>query len=655
MAQLKVAGLALNGYCAVIHGVVLDMIPSHATVIKIKNREFDVEDRRNLILAILLTGLVLFGWPYVANYFFPTPQPTAQQIAEQKSKAKASGSASNIDGLGAKAAPKKSLSIAEALQSTARVKIDTPRLSGSINLEGGKVDDILLLDHREALAEDSPKVRLFAPSGTQDAYYASFGWVGKGAVFPDDKTVWTPSASTLSQDSPVTLDWTNAQGQKFAILFSIDANYMINVTQTFTNTNGTIIAPIDQAPNSSIISAEPAQQSAEAVEIAPTGFLIRSNEPAEKGFWNLHVGPMGVFNDVADYDWGYDDVEEAPNGVDFASTGGWLGFTDKYWLGALIPDQKASIKARFSAVNGDYQTIMVRETQDAVAPGASISHESRLFAGAKEVEILDKYTDEYGVPKFDLAIDWGWFRIIEKFFFAILHWFFGVFENFGLAIIGLTLVVRGIMFPIAQKQFASMAQMRALQPKMKKIQEKFKEDKTKQQQEIMKLYKEEKANPLAGCLPILIQIPIFFALYKLLLLSIEMRHQPFFLWIKDLSVPDPLTPVNLFGLLPFTPPAFIAIGILPILLGLSMWGTQRLNPQPMDEMQKQIFGLMPWFLMFVMAPFAAGLQLYWVVSNVLTIAQQKWLYSRHPQLKEQMAKDAADKAAEKAAKKAAES
>lgn len=617
-----------------------------------------MEDRRNLILAVLLTGLVLFGWPYVADYFFPQPEPTAEQIAAQKADKKAGvtkGNSSDISGLNANAAPKKILTVAEALKTNARVKIATPKLSGSINLEGAKVDDILLLAHRTELAEDSPKVRLFAPLGTKDAYYASFGWVGSGATLPDSKTVWNPSAATLSPQSPVTLDWTNPQGQKFEILFSIDENYMINVTQTFTNSAGdtTIQADTDTQPAEGEAAPAVAVPASQNVEIAPFGSLNRATAPEDQGFWNVHVGPMGVFNDVADYDWEYDDVEEAAGGVDFASKGGWLGFTDKYWLGALIPDQSASIKAKFTAPDGNYQTIMVRETQDQVAAGASISHDSRLFAGAKEVVILDKYTDEYGVPKLDLAIDWGWFRVIEKFFFTILNAFFGWFGNFGFAIIGLTVVVRGLMFPIAQKQFKSMAVMRTLQPKMKKIQEKFKDDKQKQQQEIMKLYKEEKANPLAGCLPILIQIPIFFALYKLLLLSIEMRHQPFVLWIQDLSVPDPLTPINLFGLLPFTPPSFIAIGILPILLGLSMWAMMRLNPQPTDEIQKQIFGLMPWFLMFVMAPFAAGLQLYWVVSNLLTIAQQKWLYSRHPQIKEQMAQEAAEKAAEKAAKKAA--
>ncbi len=631
-----------------------------------------MEDRRNLILAILLTGLVLFGWPYVADYFFPQPQPTAEQIAAREKAANgatnAAGAASDINAINSDNAPQKIISVAKALQGNPRVKIDTPKLSGSINLEGAKFDDILLLAHRTKLAKDSPKVRLFAPSGTEDAYYARFAWVGNGVVLPDNKSVWNTSAAVLTPRSPVTLDWSNPQGQKFEIILTIDDDYMINVTQKFTNniaSNSAASAETETATDTNEDTQTTQAESttsiaAAAVSIAPIGILNRATAPEDQGFWNVHVGPMGVFSEadddssyIADYDYGYDDVEEEADGIDFTTKGGWLGFTDKYWLSALIPDQNTKTRAKFTAPNGNYQTIMVRETQDQVATGASIEHKSSLFAGAKEVEILDQYTDELGIPKLDLAIDWGWFRVIEKFFFKILNTFFGWFDNFGFAIIGLTIVVRGLMFPIAQKQFASMAQMRAIQPKMKKIQERFKDDKQKQQQEIMKLYKDEKANPLAGCLPILIQIPIFFALYKLLLVSIEMRHQPFILWIKDLSVQDPLTPVNLFGLLPFTPPEFLTIGILPIIIGLSLWGMQRLNPQPMDEIQKQIFGLMPWFLVFVMAPFAAGLQLYWAVSNILTIAQQKWLYSRHPQLKEQMAKDAEAKAAEKA-KKAAE-
>jgi YidC/Oxa1 family membrane protein insertase len=363
---------------------------------------------------------------------------------------------------------------------------------------------------------------------------------------------------------------------------------------------------------------------------------------------------MGVFNDSANYEWDYDDLDEAPNKqAAFKTTGGWIGFTDKYWLAALVPDQKTAIDAKLRAGGNNYQAQIVSSKQTAVAAGQSISQTSQLFAGAKEVEVLDDYTNRLGIKYLDYSIDWGWFWFIAIPFFWILHWLFGVFGNFGVAIIGLTVIVRMFMFPVAQRQFASMAAMRVVQPKMKALQERYKDDKPKLQQEMMKLYKDEKVNPFAGCLPIVLQIPVFFALYKLLMLTIEMRHQPFVLWLKDLSAPDPSAQI-VFDLLGtgITLPAFLAIGLLPILLGVTMWLMQKLNPQPMDEVQKQVFAIMPWFLMFIMAPFAAGLQLYWVVSNCISILQQKWLYSRHPVLKQQMAQDADEKAAEKAAEKA---
>jgi YidC/Oxa1 family membrane protein insertase len=507
--------------------------------------------------------------------------------------------------------------------------VETPKLKGSVNLEGAKIDDLLLLTHRTALAKDSAPVRLFAPSGTKDAYFARFGWAGTGVTVPDDKTVWTPSGNKLTPTTPVTLSWTNTLNQKFDIALSIDENYMITAKQTFTNGGTT------------------------PVEIANFALLSRTGKPADATsggsiFTHIHIGPMGVFDEKPNYDWGYVDVEENKGETSFTSTGGWLGFTDKYWLGALIPDQKTPISAKFRASGDVYQAQVIPTRYTSVAPGAVLNSGSRLFAGAKEMAVLDAYSKKLGIPYLDYAIDWGWFWFIAIPFFWILHWLFGFFGNFGLAIIGLTIIVRGFMYPVAQKQFASMAQMRAVQPKLKALQERWKDDKPRLQQEMMKLYKDEKVNPLAGCLPIVLQIPIFFALYKILLLSIEMRHQPFVLWLKDLSAPDPLTPINLFGLLPFDPPSFIAIGVLPILLGFTMWLMQRLNPQPMDEVQKQVFAVMPWFLMFIMAPFAAGLQLYWVMSNIVSIAQQKWLYSRHPVLREQMARDAQEKAAAKA-------
>lgn len=579
-----------------------------------------MDDKRNLIIAILLTGLILFGWPYVASTFFPVAAPVE---APAKRDAERSGAPSTTD-ITAAAAPR-NVALGDALRSSARVLIETPKLKGSINLEGARIDDLQLLAHRTALAKNSQPVRLFAPSGTAKAHFARFGWVGRNIVAPDDKTIWTPDGNRLTPETPMTLSWTNADNQRFDIVLSIDSDYMITAEQRFTNG-----------------AAVPA-------EIAPFGLLSRNGQSPDPDSWNIHVGPMGVFNgEIVNIN--YDEVIEAPKGeVDYNTTGGWLGETEKYWLAALIPDQKKQVAASFKTDDGYYWSQMVNANQIGVAPGATYSQTSRLFAGAKEVETLDAYTKQGGAPYFDYAIDWGWFWFIAIPFFWILHWLFGLFGNFGVAIIGLTIVVRLFMFPIAQKQFASMAQMRAVQPKMKAVQERWKDDKPRMQQEMMKLYKDEKVNPLAGCLPILLQIPIFFALYKILMLSIEMRHQPFILWIKDLSVPDPSAQL-LFDLLGtgIILPAFLAIGLLPILLGVTMWLMQKLNPQPMDEVQKQVFAIMPWFLMFIMAPFAAGLQLYWVMSNVISILQQKWLYSRHPILKQQMAKEAEEKAREKA-------
>ncbi|MGL5840036.1 MAG: membrane protein insertase YidC [Sphingorhabdus sp.] len=587
-----------------------------------------MEDRRNIILAIVLSGLILFGWPYVAQYFFPAPPPVERNAATSAQPATLGRDSADI---GTSAAPARTVTLSAALAAAPRVSVETPKLRGSINLEGARIDDLVLTTHREALPKNSPPVRLFAPSGTSQAYFARFGWTGNGATLPTDKTLWTPSAGKLTPATPVTLSWTNPEGQLFEIRLSIDEHYMLTADQRFTNAAGLPTA-----------------------NVAPFGIISRKGKPADATtggsiFTQIHIGPIGVFKGEPNYDWGYDQVAEAPdNKVAFNTTGGWNGFTDKYWLAALIPDQKVPVKAEFRS-EGGYNWANVRNAQlTAVDAGQLTSQTSRLFAGAKEFEELRGYTKTLGIPYLDYSIDWGWFWFIAIPFLTILLWLFDLVGNFGVAIIGLTIIVRLFMYPVAQKQFASMAGMRAVQPKMKALQEKYKDDKPKMQQELMKLYQEEKINPLAGCLPILLQIPVFFALYKILMLTVEMRHQPFALWLKDLSAPDPLTPVNLFGLLPFTPPAFLAIGILPILLGITMWLMQRLNPQPMDEVQKQVFAIMPWFLMFIMAPFAAGLQLYWVVSNLISIGQQKWLYSKHPILKQQMAQEEAEKKKAKA-------
>ncbi|MDE0877686.1 MAG: membrane protein insertase YidC, partial [Sphingomonas bacterium] len=406
--------------------------------------------------------------------------------------------------------------------------------------------------------------------------------------------------------NPVTLSAANASGQRFQLTIAIDDGYMFTVNQTVANGG------------------------ANPVPVAPFGFVNRVGVSKDPGSWTIHTGPMSVYNGAAHYGTSFKDVDEAAQ--NFSTTGGWLGFTDKYWLTALVPDQQATFDGQFRAgANQAYQADYTFRPK-LVPPGRTLTQTSRFFAGAKEVKLLQHYENDAGVTKLDKAIDWGWFEIVEKPIFTYLDWLFRMVGNFGVAIILLTVTIRGLMFPIAQRQFASMAKMRAIQPKMKALQERYKDDKVKMQQEVMGLYKTEKVNPVAGCLPTLLQIPIFYALYKVLMLTIEMRHQNFVLWIKDLSAPDPLTPVNLFGLLPFVPPHFIAIGVVPIILGISMYFQFKLNPTPMDATQKQIFALMPWVLMFVMAPFAVGLQIYWITSNCLAILQQRILYARHPEL-----------------------
>ena len=558
-----------------------------------------MSDNRNMILAIALSALVLFGWSFISDRFFPTANPPSTKVVDGKQVALPKPLADP-----AADAPSAIRDRRQVLAETPRVRIESPSLRGSVNLRGAKIDDLVLTGHRENIADNSPPIRLFSPSGAPDAYYAGFGWTGEGLTLPGADTQWTASGNRLAPGRPVTLSWNNGRGQVFAIRLAVDADYMFTVEQSVANRGGG------------------------AVAVKPYGLVYRAKPSPDPDSWTMHVGPVGVFNGIANYTWGFDDLSEQGD-QRFSSRGGWLGFTDKYWLAALIPDQGTDVAAVFRrGANNGFQAD-VTPSPAIVAPGQVSQHRTRLFAGAKEVRLLDRYTEQLGT-ELERAIDWGWFRWFMKPIFALLNWLFAAIGNFGLAIICLTLIVRGLMFPIAQRQFKSMAAMRVVQPKMKAIQDRFKDDKPRMQQEMLKLYQEEKVNPMAGCLPILLQIPIFYALYKVLMLAVEMRHEPFALWIRDLSAPDPLTPVNLFGYLPFTPPSFLALGILPILLGITMWLQFKLNPAPMDPVQKQVFAIMPWVFMFLMAPFAAGLQLYWTVSNILTIAQQKWLYSRYP-------------------------
>ncbi|MET0269086.1 MAG: membrane protein insertase YidC [Sphingomonas sp.] len=556
---------------------------------------------RNRGLFAGLAVAVLFGWPMVSNRFFPAANPPATQIVDGKS-VPLPNPAADPTADSAAAVRDRAVVLAE----TPRVLIESPRLRGSINQRGARIDDLVFTTYRETIAKDSPPIRLLSPAGAPDAYFAGFGWSGEGVALPNAQTVWTASGARLTPTTPVTLTWANPAGQRFAIRLSIDPNYMFTVEQSMTNAGGG------------------------AVSARPWSLVSRVGHSKDPSSWTNHVGPMGVFDGKANYSVDFKDLDEKAAGERFNTTGGWAGFTDKYWLTAVIPDQAAAVDAGFRGGPGGAYQADFTTAPAVVAPGATVRSVSRLFAGAKEVNLLDGYEDSLGIARFGKAIDWGWFEIVEKPIFDILDWLFRTTGNFGIAIILLTCLVRGLMFPVAQKQFKSMAAMRVLQPKMKALQERYKDDKAKLQQEMLALYQKEKVNPVAGCLPILLQIPIFYALYKVLMLTIEMRHQPFALWIKDLSAPDPMTPVNLFGLLPFAPPSFIAIGVLPILLGITMYLQFKLNPAPADPVQQQVFSIMPWIFMFIMAPFAAGLQLYWTVSNLLTIAQQKFLYSRYP-------------------------
>ena len=564
------------------------------------------DDRQNFVLFAVIAALILFGFPLIQGRFFPTANPPVTKIEGGKTKVVANPTADpTADG------PAAMHDRNAVLAATPRVTIDTPRLHGSINLKGARIDDLVLKTYKETIAKDSPPIRLLSPAGAPAAYFAGFGWRDDGLKPPAADAVWTASSQTLTPGHPVMLDAANATGQRFRITMAVDDGYVFAVQQTVLNA-GTAPVPV-----------------------AAYGLVNRIGVSKDPTTMTMHTGPISVHGGSADYSEKFKDVDTAPE--KFTSTGGWLGFTDKYWLTALVPDQAAAFDGQFRAgANQAYQADYSLQPK-VLAPGQSITQSSRFFAGAKEVRLLQHYQDQ-GIPKLDKSIDWGWFEIVVRPIFTYLDWLFRLVGNFGVAIILLTLTIRGLMFPIAQRQFASMAKMRAIQPKMKALQERYKDDKPRQQQEVMALYKAEKVNPLAGCLPTLLQIPVFYALYKTLMLTIEMRHQPFFGWIKDLSAPDPLTPVNLFGLLPFVPPHAIAIGIIPIIYGISMYFQFKLNPTPMDDAQKQVFALMPWILMFVMSSFAVGLLVYWITSNVLTILQQQLLYSRHPALKQAAAK-----------------
>lgn len=591
-----------------------------------------MNNQRNIILAVVLSGLLLLGWDFALRVFYPDAQKPAeatQQIADMPLPGEGAGQpqpgqAATDAGSAVAGAKPQVADLQAELKSPARLPVKADALSGSINLAGAVLDDLTLNRHRATLSKDSGPVRIFSPAGTPDQHFAQFGWVGEGVALPDAQTRWQTNDARLSPQSPVTLHWNNGEGQTFTIRLEIDENYLITATQSLINTGaGPVVA-------------------------RPFALINRTSRNASQDTWTIHSGPIGAFDGAVEFGNDYKNVDEKTR-ITPSGRADWIGFTDIYWLSALIPQQGSAVSADFRALGDELYRADLIYQPATIPAGKQMTHTTRLFAGAKDSSVLDEY-EASGIPNFGLAIDWGWFRWFERPIFLLLQKLFDLTSNFGVAIILLTVIIRGMMFPIAQKQFASMAGMRAVQPKMKALQERYKDDKPKLQQEMMALYKKEGVNPLAGCLPILIQIPIFFALYKVLMLTIEMRHQPFILWIKDLSAPDPLKILNLFGLLPFEPPAVLGIGILAVLLGATMWLQFKLNPAAVDPMQQQVFAIMPWVLMFVMAPFAAGLLLYWITSNILTITQQWYLYRQHPQLRAQAEKDRAEAARKKESK-----
>ena len=500
-----------------------------------------------------------------------------------------------------------------ALAESPRVLINTPSLHGSIALKGARLDDLTLVKYRETVDPNSPEVILFSPVGGPDAYYVEFGWLAQeeGVKLPNSDTLWQASSGELTPDTPLTLTWDNGEGLVFTRTLAVGENYMFTVTQSVTNTSG------------------------QQVSLFPYSLINRYGTPETLGFYILHEGLIGVFDDtLTEVD--YDDVQDAEGGtINYATTGGWIGITDKYWLAALIPDQQVPFKGRFvhTVKAGNLDTYQADYLRDAIAvpSGGRVEVTDHLFAGAKVVTLLDSYSETLNIPLFDRAVDFGWFYFLTKPIFFVLLFFKEQIGNFGLAILALTVLIKLLFFPLANKSYKAMSKMRKLAPEMKKMRERYKDDKAKMQQELMAMYKKEKVNPASGCLPIVIQIPVFFALYKVLFVTIEMRHAPFYGWITDLSAPDPTSVLNLFGLLPYSTdfaPAFLSIAAWPLLMACTMWLQMKISPQPPDPMQAKIFMFMPLFFLFIFNTFPAGLVIYWTWNNLLSVAQQWFIMKR---------------------------
>ena len=599
-------------------------------------------EQRNLLLAVVASIAILLGW----QFLYETPrlekQRALQEIAKKEQLAQQGTAKPAAPNAGAPAAPTDGATVpgappADAMRPAApsdvqvpaapvagqaqaarppreaimagqsRLQIAAKRVRGSLHLKGGQIDDLVLTDYRETTNPSSEQIHLLSPPGSKNPYFARFGWVtgDAGVRVPDDNTVWTADRPTLVTNQPVRLTWDNGQGLRFVRTITLDENYMFSVTQRVENSSN------------------------RAVTLYPYGLVSRTGTPDILGFFILHEGLLGVINDqLQEID--YDDLQETGK-VQAKSRGGWLGITDKYWLVALVPDQKSQIDTNFRHTlqnKEDKYQVDYLGGAVVVQPSGAGEVSNRLFAGAKEVRLLDDYESKLGISRFDLAIDFGWFYFLTKPIFYVLDYFYRLLGNFGLAILLLTVIIKVLFFPLANKSYAAMSRLKQLQPKMVQLRERYKDDRTRQNEAMMKLYKDEKVNPAAGCFPMLIQIPVFFALYKVLFVSIEMRHAPFYGWIQDLSAPDPTSLFTLFGLITWTPPEFLQIGIWPIIMGATMYLQQKLNPAPADPMQAKIFMFLPFIFTFMLAQFPAGLVIYWAWNNILSISQQYVIMKR---------------------------
>ena len=615
-------------------------------------------DNRNTILAVILSGLVLIAWQYFYNVpqmerqraqtqtqtelAKPAPQATPGSAAPQPGSAPSATTPATQPGAVAPV-----ISRDAAIAAAPRIKIETPRLSGSISLKGARIDDLALEKFRATVDPTSPPIVLFSPSNTAHPYYAEFGWVpasGSTARLPDQNTVWQQEGSgALSPANPVTLKYDNGEGLTFRRTIAIDDRYLFTIKDDVTN-----------------VGAAP-------VTLYPYALISRHGTPEVSGYYILHEGLIGYLGEKGLQEYGYSAIDEAKS-VAFNVTNGWLGITDKYWASALLPDTTARLQARFSSnlvgAKRTYQTDYLLDPQT-IAIGGTGSANARLFAGAKEAGVVGLnfplaghggYNKKLDLNHFDLLIDWGWFYFITKPMFLALDYFFHLVGNFGVSILLVTVLIKLLFFPLANKSYASMAKMKSVQPQLAALKERFPDDRQKQQQEMMEIYRKEKINPIAGCLPIALQIPVFFSLYKVLFVTIEMRHAPFYGWIKDLSAPDPTNLFNLFGLLPFDPTQvpvigyYLALGVWPIIMGITMWVQMKLNPTPPDPTQKMIFDWMPLLFTFMLAGFPAGLVIYWAWNNLLSVLQQSYIMHKNGvkvELFDNMKSTFAKKAAEK--------